>query len=601
MSSYYDDASLMLLASGGAQKDGKVYSVKPTDGSGDFTFSRGSNLAATRVDAAHLIEKGRENLLLQSNSYDTTWALTNSTLTSNQSGYDGSNDAWLFTATSTSNSRVSQTISGSGVQTFSVYAKANTSNFVLLNPIVSGTNPSAYFDIQNGALGTTNSAVIDSNIQSVGSGWYRCSISYNDTNTQLRVHIVDADNSPSVTNGNTIYIQSAQLESGLVSTDYITSGATTGKAGILENTPRFNYGDGASCPSLLLEPSATQLLPQSEYFGSSDWDKTANGTASIPVLTYGVESPEGLNNAYEITFNTGAGTSSSDSSVLAESISGQSAGAYTLSFYAKVTSGTNKIIARSAGGSSYTTCNLTSSWKRFEITETLASSGIIYIDIGLRRGLANEPLNSSVTCQIYGANLTKSSYATSYIPTYGTSVTRAADVCGGAGASATFNDSEGVLYLETKGFTDLPTSSSYIQLSKNGESSATNSLIIQHRNNGFLRIYVNGFATSDIHFNVNLDFAHNHKIAVLYKLNGYKLFIDGVAQNLYLTPSQLVFSGLDNLSFDLRGALNWNGNVKQLLVFNTALSDLDLAILTGATTYNTFAEMAVALNYTVYE
>ena len=73
MSSYYDDASLMLLASGGAQKDGKVYSVKPTDGSGDFTFSRGSNLSATRVNASQLIEKGRENRLLQSNQFDTTW------------------------------------------------------------------------------------------------------------------------------------------------------------------------------------------------------------------------------------------------------------------------------------------------------------------------------------------------------------------------------------------------------------------------------------------------------------------------------------------------------------------------------------------------
>jgi hypothetical protein len=32
-------------------------------GDGDFTFSRGSNLAATRVDVNGLIEKGRENLL----------------------------------------------------------------------------------------------------------------------------------------------------------------------------------------------------------------------------------------------------------------------------------------------------------------------------------------------------------------------------------------------------------------------------------------------------------------------------------------------------------------------------------------------------------
>ena len=72
--SFYDDASLVFLPSGGAGKDTKAYSIKPTDGSGDFTFSRGGNLTATRIDSNGLIEKGRENLLLQSNQFDTTWS-----------------------------------------------------------------------------------------------------------------------------------------------------------------------------------------------------------------------------------------------------------------------------------------------------------------------------------------------------------------------------------------------------------------------------------------------------------------------------------------------------------------------------------------------
>ena len=71
--SFFSNASLAYLASAGAGKDGKTYSIKPTDGSGDFTFSRGSNLAATRVGPTGLIEKGRENLLTYSNQFDTTW------------------------------------------------------------------------------------------------------------------------------------------------------------------------------------------------------------------------------------------------------------------------------------------------------------------------------------------------------------------------------------------------------------------------------------------------------------------------------------------------------------------------------------------------
>ena len=95
--SFFDDASLAFLPSSGAGKDGKAYSIKPTTGDGDFTFSRGSNLSATRVGPTGLIEKGRENLLTYSNDFsNAAWLQTDLTATSGQSGYDGSNDAWLL-------------------------------------------------------------------------------------------------------------------------------------------------------------------------------------------------------------------------------------------------------------------------------------------------------------------------------------------------------------------------------------------------------------------------------------------------------------------------------------------------------------------------
>ena len=81
--SLLDLASLVLAPT--ATKEGKVYSAIPDTGEGDMTFTRGSS--ATRINSAGLIEKERGNLLLQSNSFDTTWANTGSTLTSGQSGY----------------------------------------------------------------------------------------------------------------------------------------------------------------------------------------------------------------------------------------------------------------------------------------------------------------------------------------------------------------------------------------------------------------------------------------------------------------------------------------------------------------------------------
>ena len=80
--SIYDKASLVLIPSG--TKTSKVYSQKPVNGDGDFTFSRST--AATRVNADGNIEKETQNLLCRSNTFDTTWVNSSSTETGGQSG-----------------------------------------------------------------------------------------------------------------------------------------------------------------------------------------------------------------------------------------------------------------------------------------------------------------------------------------------------------------------------------------------------------------------------------------------------------------------------------------------------------------------------------
>ena len=196
-------------------------------------------------------------------------------------------------------------------------------------------------------------------------------------------------------------------------------------------------------------------------------------------------------------------------------------------------------------------------------------------------GIIKYTSQSSKGFRVVGLQIEQGGYATSYIPTVGSAVTRSADVCSNGGNEQVINSTEGVLYVETKGLADLPSGSRYISLSRDGESGLyENMLMIQHRDNGTLRVYANGSATANIHFNINIDFAENHKIAVLYKLNGYKLFVDGVEQSLSGTPVQTVFTGLHNLSFNLRTTGNWNGNIKDVRLYNTALTDAQLQALT---------------------
>ena len=357
-----------------------------------------------------------------------------------------------------------------------------------------------------------------------------------------------------------------------------SSATRVNKSGLIESistdVPRLDYSDGG-CPSLLLEPASTNLVSYSQDFSQSDWDKLLGGAGSAPIVTSNyATSPDGTLNASRVVFNLDGGTTISDFSRIRQTATATTP---TLSCYLKSNTTESYDLALSYSGDSINVVTVTpNQWTRVEYQAT--ASGTFAFRLELR---GSYTANDTADILAWGAQLEEQPFATSYIPTTGSAVTRSQDTASKTGLSSYINSSEGVLYVETKGLSDLPSISRYISLSRDGESSFYDiMLMIQHRANGTLRVYANGGVTANIHFNIDIDFAENHKIAVLYKLNGYKLFVDGVEQSLFGTPVQTVFSGLDNLSFNLRTAGNWNGSIRDLRVYNTTLTDLELTNLT---------------------
>jgi len=567
--SFFDDASLVFLPSGQAGKDGKAYSMKPTNGDGDFTFSRGSNLTATRVDSNGLIEKGRENLLLQSNQFDTTWTTSSASVTSGQGGYDGSTDAWLLEATGTSSTRVQQTVSTDSVQTISVYAKKGTSDYFQIR-LTGASTAFAFFDLANGTLGTLSNQV-DASITSVGSGdWYRCSLTRVGAATSARIYVT-GNNTTSVTSGDNIYIQDAQLEQGLVATEYIESGASTGLAGILEDSPRFDYSGGASCPSLLLEPQRTNLVTQTEYFNTTDHILNPN----ISVTNNATTSPEGLQNAAEITFD-----SSVNRGLASLTFGDYSNQTHSVSIWAKSSGGVENVRLKiTAGGvADYFSSNfqLTDEWQRLEFSQAFGAT----TTSNIQGGIVNGTGETAGTAYIYGLQLeANASYPTSYIPNHsGGSVTREAEVCEGAGDASTFNDSEGVLYLEASAI-DNGSSEKAIAINDGTTNNRINIRIVNNTIKGL--VILGGSLVCNISYTATSVITSN-KIAFKYKRNDFALWLNGVEVGTDTSGSIFPADTLNELSFDYGGASAFfYGNVEQVLYFPTALSDVELTALTS--------------------
>ena len=586
--STYDKASLVLIPSG--TKEGVVFSQKPTNGDGDFTFTRASS--ATRVNSDGLIEKETQNLLLQSNQFDTTWTNSVSTETGGQSGYDGSSDAWLLSK-SGNGGRIYQNVAVSNLNTFSVYAKANTLNWVSLWTNI-GTS---YFDLENGVVGDiTASTSITSNIESVGNGWYRCSFVFNTTISQVRIYPADGNLDTSGSSGS-IYIQDAQLNQGLVADPYLETTTAAVYGGITDNIPRLDYTD-ASCPSLLLEGQRTNAVPYSEYFNTG-WSKDGSSVTSNAAT-----SPEGLQNATKLVEDTSTGLHMLSYTNLY--VVGAGDDNY-LTLYAK--EGERRYLAISSRGnfsnndntlifdtrdgvwtnndSNQNTgqdpINVGNGWWRIQVlNESISASydgfGIGIAETGDNWTGASYTGDGTSGIYIWGAQAEIGSYATSYIPTYGASVTFASDSMQiASGISDLLPQGTGTMYIEAT-IADAVDTEGYLMRIEQG-SFADTIFILRGANGNLGAYYRNGNST--IIFLEKINVADTFKAAFAFESGNSVLYVNGEQ----VGTSSVTYTPLTTYN-DIRiggyspSAANMSGVVSQSLVFKTRLSNEELATLT---------------------
>lgn len=395
--------------------------------------------------------------------------------------------------------------------------------------------------------------------------------------------------------------------SGVGDFDFSRSGSATriNSQGLIEEVSngqsRLNYPmiDGVvnGCPSLLLEPQRTNLITYSEDFNGSGWL-----TSSLTATDNQVVSPDGtlnasklemtgdgsLRNSSEISFNDGYAYS-----IFIKKGNSRYVTIRSAFFTTSVNVGfdLDTLTAQTDGKIE----DYGNDWYRLSISKNISGDAdkIGYFYLYLPDSLGSITSVSGNYVYAYGAQVEEGSYATSYIPTNGATVTRLADECNGAGNADTFNDSEGVLMAEIG--SDDAAADNRIYLSDGSDTNRV--FIILDKSQSSIKGYVKGAAGYALSItSVGYDVSLIHKVLIKYKSNDYSFWINGFKVGSE-TTSTILPSGLNQLSFN--GTSNYNpfyGNTKQLQYYNTALTDSELEQLTS---WTSFSDMANGQLYTI--
>jgi len=380
-----------------------------------------------------------------------------------------------------------------------------------------------------------------------------------------------------------------------------TTATRVNSLGLIEsvavNVPRIDYTN-ESCPSLLVEPQSTNLALYSEQFDNAGWLKGTKVVSANSVI-----SPDGTTNA-DILFEAAIPTSQNISSN--NLISFSSGTSYTITIFAKNnTSGRGFIqipcFALGSGGSNiYANFNLingtvgslsggtskieslTNNWYKCSFSFVCGNTIVERINYSLITSATSnvfESYTGDVTkgiC-IWGAQCEVGGYATSYIPTVASSVTRNVDVISKTGISSLIGQTEGTIFVDF-GVVRKQSGNSDLFVILNSSNSALGAYVLFMDNNGNLGLF--SLPSSFFSLLSGTDYSNNRlKIALAYNATILTIYVNGT-QLLNTT-----LTGPANMSALYLGANNspanfMNGTLNSAQLYKSKLSNTELAQLT---------------------
>jgi len=392
-----------------------------------------------------------------------------------------------------------------------------------------------------------------------------------------------------------------------------TSATRYNKSSLIElvdnNIARIDFL-GSSEGHLLLEPASTNKIPNSENVGDGinspqRMDRTLNvavapdGTTTADLCI--PNTVEGSHQAYQYRDND-TSTSFVSGSNYAWSVfvkSNPTNGAQFVQMATFVsTGGSNKVnfdivngTITQTGFESSKIENYGNGWFRCSIVFAALrnSSGagndgwslnsITAADSSRAESFAGDGSSNGIL--VWGAQFEEQvDFATSYIPTDGSAVTRNAEVCEGSGAAQDFNSLGGVLYAEMAGLDDDLTNRE-IQIT---DGSSDNRVTIffggaSNRIRGEIKV---GGSTAFNSLTTSFNVENFNKMALRYGAENFAFYINGTLISRSDTQTSIFSTNeLDSLNF-LRKTIgsNFYGKVREVRAYTRLLTDAELITLT---------------------
>jgi hypothetical protein len=402
-----------------------------------ITFSRGSN--ATMIDGTGRIVYAPANLLTYSQEFDNAvWVKAQTTVTANATtAPDGTLTADKMLETAVTNVHAvyaNFTYVAGTIYAASVYAKAAERSWIYLGADTSAAE-AVFFDLSTGTVGNQGTGYVGS-IQSVGDGWYRCTVIITQATAlppnYFVVGVAPANNTASyagvATSG--VFLWGAQLEPVTYQTTPGTYNPTTATA---YYGPRFDAFPVTCLPrGLLLEGARTNLLTYSDQFSNAAWLKFGASVSADATI-----SPDGTTNADKLVENSANAEHGTYQSIIT---SGTTVFSVFLKkgerSFAQIRKDThfavfdlqNGVVTQQSGGTGVIQ-NQGNGWYRCSIISTQAGDAVIKtsnVGTGLTASYAYLGDGTSGIF-IWGAQVETGNFASSYIPTGASTATRNAD------------------------------------------------------------------------------------------------------------------------------------------------------------------------------